>query len=102
MPETSFARWMETLYGLLTEGGILVFSTHDASLMPPGLALSSGICFIACSESRTLDTNQYGSNYVNEDFVTRVVDGVTAGKRSSTVFPAAWSATRISTSWPRD
>ena len=81
MPETTFARWMETLYGLLTEHGILVFSTRDASMIPPSLETPpTGILFLAHSESRTLDTNQYGSTFVDAEFVSRVANGVTAGK----------------------
>jgi len=72
---------METLHGLLTERGILVFSTHDESLLPPAVAMPpEGILFLSSSESRTLDTQQYGSNYVAERFVSRVIDQVTAGK----------------------
>jgi SAM-dependent methyltransferase len=81
MPETTFGRWMETLYGLLTERGILVFSTHDISLRPPSKRVpETGILFMAKSESQALDHNQYGSTYVSEDFVSRVVDRVTAGR----------------------
>ena len=40
----------------------------------------SGIYFIPNSESRTLDKNQYGSSYVSESFVTRIVDQVTGGE----------------------
>ena len=81
MPEATFVRWMETLYGLLTERGILVFSTHDASMIPPSLETPpTGILFLASSESRTLDTDQYGSTFVDEAFVSRVAKGVTAGK----------------------
>ena len=81
MPESTFYRWMETLYSLLTESGILVFSAHDASKLPPSVPLPpSGILFIASSESRTLDKNQYGSCYVDQHFVTQVVDSVTQGR----------------------
>jgi SAM-dependent methyltransferase len=81
MPETTFSRWIETLYGLLTERGILVFSTLDASLLPPSVDFPpSGILFGETSESRTLDKSQYGACYVDRHFVTRVVDSVTGGK----------------------
>jgi SAM-dependent methyltransferase len=81
MPETTFGRWIETLLDLLTPRGILVFSTHDTSLMPPSIPVPpSGIYFEASSESRTLDKNQYGNTYVNEEFVTTTVDRVSQGK----------------------
>jgi SAM-dependent methyltransferase len=83
MPETTFARWMETLLGLLTSRGILVFSVHDVSLLPPSVLVPpTGIVFVADSESRTLDKNQYGSTFVNEQFVAGVVHRVTGGKAS--------------------
>jgi SAM-dependent methyltransferase len=81
MPESTFARWMEILYGLLTDRGILVFSTHDTSMIPPSVPVpETGILFLASSESQTLDHNQYGSTYVSADFVSRIVDSVTAGR----------------------
>ncbi len=81
MPESSFGRWIETLRNLLTERGILVFSTHDVSLLPASVDVPpSGIFFTPNSESRTLDKNQYGTSYVSESFVTRVVDQVTRGE----------------------
>jgi SAM-dependent methyltransferase len=81
MPESSFGLWIETLRNLLTERGILVFSTHDVSLLPPSIDVPpSGIFFIPNSESRTLDKNQYGSSFVSESFVTSVVDHVTGGE----------------------
>ncbi len=81
MPESSFGRWIETLRNLLTQRGILVFSTHDVSLLPASVDVPpSGIFFTPNSESRTLDKNQYGTTYVSESFVTRVVDQVTGGE----------------------
>ena len=81
MPETTFGTWIETLLARLNPDGILVFSTHDVSLIPPTVPIpANGILFLASSESRTLDTNQYGSTYVSEEFVARVVDWVSRGK----------------------
>jgi len=81
MPEATFSRWMETLLARLTPGGILVFSTHDVSLIPPNVPVpASGILFQARSESRTLDTNQYGSTYVSEQFVARTVAQVSGDR----------------------
>jgi len=81
MPEATFGLWAETLLSRLSDRGILAFSTHDVSLMPHGVPIpESGILFQARSESRTLDVNQYGSNYVTEDFVARMVDRAGGGK----------------------
>lgn len=81
MPPATFGRWMETLHGLLNPGGILAFSTHDVSLIPPGVARpSSGILFGTGSESRSLPGRQYGSTHVSEEYVRAVVDVVTGGR----------------------
>jgi SAM-dependent methyltransferase len=80
MPESTFGRWLEKLFGLLTPGGILVFSTHGMSLAPPGeQGRRQGIWFIANSESRTIDKNQYGTTYVDEEYVAGVVARVSGG-----------------------
>jgi SAM-dependent methyltransferase len=81
MPQETFGAWMKTLFELLTPQGILAFSTHDFSLIPPAVARpDAGILFATTSESRTLPGSQYGSTYVNERFVGEVVAEVTAGK----------------------
>jgi SAM-dependent methyltransferase len=81
MPQGTFGAWMKALFELLTPQGILAFSTHDFSLLPPTVERpATGILFAASSESRTLPGGQYGSTYVNEQFVTAVVDEVTAGR----------------------
>ena len=81
MPERSFNRWLDTLYRLLMPGGILVFTTHDISLAPSSDGSQpKGICFMPHSESRTIDTNQYGSAFVDEEFVAAVVGRVTGGE----------------------
>ena len=81
MPEATFELWLKTLLSRLSDRGILAFSTHDVSLLPRGVPIpESGILFLARSESRTLDVNQYGSNNVSEEFVTRTVDRAGGGK----------------------
>lgn len=81
MPEKTFGTWLRTLFELLTPGGVLAFSTHDFALIPPGVARpATGILFATSSESRTLPGSQYGSTYVNEQFVRRVVDEVIPGR----------------------
>lgn len=81
MPEETFGTWLRTLFERLTPGGILAFSTHDYALIPPGVARpAEGILFATSSESRTLPGSQYGSTFVNQAFVTRVVDEVIPGR----------------------
>jgi SAM-dependent methyltransferase len=74
LPEDRFLDWLRVLFGRLTPGGVLVFSTHHPSLlescpeMPP-----SGLLFQAMSESNSLDTSDYGSTWVTEAFVRGAV-----------------------------
>lgn len=81
MPRETFGVWLKTLFELLTPQGILAFSTHDFSLLPPTVARpATGIHFATRSESRTLPGSQYGSTYVNEQFVRQVADEATEGR----------------------
>lgn len=74
LPAQTFSRWLARLYSLLADDGVLVFSVHDAALLPAHLDTGDkGILFILESESRTLDRNEYGTTFVDESFVARVI-----------------------------
>jgi SAM-dependent methyltransferase len=74
LPESSFIAWLDRLGSLLNPGGLLLFSVHDISLRPSGAAVPpSGILFEEQSESGSLDTRDYGSSWVTEDFVRSAV-----------------------------
>ena len=78
LPENTFRGWLHRLYELLAPGGILLFSVHDVDLIPAGHYMTNkGILFIEESESRSLDTCDYGYTYVNESFVSNVIREVT-------------------------
>lgn len=78
LPEDTFRGWLRQLYELLAPGGILLFSVHDVDLIPAGHSMTDkGILFIQESESRSLDTCDYGYTYVNESFVSNVIREVT-------------------------
>jgi SAM-dependent methyltransferase len=80
LPEATFTRWLERLWGLLAPGGMLVFSVHDASLLPSGSTLpGSGLLFNEVSESSSLATAQYGTTWVTEEFVRRVLARIAPG-----------------------
>lgn len=70
LPEPAFKAWLRRLCELLRPGGMLVLSAHDVSLRlanerpPPGELL-----FNAVSESRALDTREYGSAWIDESFM---------------------------------
>ncbi|HEX3552447.1 MAG TPA: class I SAM-dependent methyltransferase [Thermoanaerobaculia bacterium] len=80
LPEATFLSWLRRLWGLLRPGGVLVFSVHDRDLLPTGRELPpGGILFDAQSESGSLSAEQYGTTWVDEPFVRRVVGEVAPG-----------------------
>ncbi len=80
LPADLFEAWLARLAGLVSENGMLIFSVHDASLLPPDLRLNdAGFRFVEESESRTLSKQQYGTMYLNEAFVRRVAASLKPG-----------------------
>ncbi len=74
LPEGMFTKWLGKLYSLLAPKGILVFSVHDEALLPSNVAMpATGFLFQPHSESRSLDKNQYGSTWVNEEFMRKAI-----------------------------
>ena len=81
MPERTFTSWLQNLYNLSTPNGILMFSVHDECLRDPNVEMpAKGILFSPRSESQSLDREEYGTTYVNEQFVREIVQEVSAGK----------------------
>ncbi|MBV8520277.1 MAG: class I SAM-dependent methyltransferase [Acidobacteria bacterium] len=76
LPPATFTRWLRRLAQFLTKDGLLLFSVHDESIAPEGVA--DGIAFASYSESRVLDANDYGSTWVTESFVREQVRGIGA------------------------
>jgi SAM-dependent methyltransferase len=80
LPEATFRSWLRRLWGLLRPGGVLVFSVHDRDLLAPGQELPpAGILFAPMSESGSLSTEQYGTTWVDEPFVRRMLNEVAPG-----------------------
>ena len=80
LPEATFRSWLRRLWRLLRPGGVLVFSVHDRALLAPGRELPpSGILFDPMSESGSLSTEQYGTTWVDEPFVRRMLNEVAPG-----------------------
>ena len=74
LPDSLFQAWLHKLYESVEEGGILVFSVHDESILPDGCTMSpNGILFQPWSESDTLDTDIYGMTWVTEAYVSRSI-----------------------------
>lgn len=74
LPEPLFRRWLARLFDLLTPNGILCFSAHDISLLPAEITPpASGILFGEGSEIPELGAAIYGTTYVSDAFVGRVI-----------------------------
>jgi SAM-dependent methyltransferase len=84
LPPQRFSPWFDRLAGLLAPEGLLVMSVHDRELLPPELSMPpAGICFRPQSESRTLDHAEYGSTWVTEEYVARVIETPRASSAGS-------------------
>jgi SAM-dependent methyltransferase len=82
LPEKKFISWLKCLYRMLAPDGLLIFSVHDVSVLPPELTMGEkGIRFVPESESRSLDISDYGTTYVTESFVGLVIREITGGIR---------------------
>ena len=91
LPEATFAPWIKALHALLTEEGILVFSTHGEHLQPYVTMPDDGIMFTAQSESVTLDHAEYGTSHVTEAFVARQIARATGHSSYSYTRRGFWN-----------
>ena len=92
LPEHRFHQWLQVLYDLLLPNGMLLFSVHDRAVQPPGYTMpESGILFVKQSESQSLDTSEYGSTWVTEEFVQEAICRCTCDRASYTRVPRAFS-----------
>ena len=82
LPEHRFHAWLAKLIGLLTPGGMLVFTVHDASLLARHRPVApSGFDFNPhVSEVGSLAAVEYGSTHVSQEFVDRAIDRAARGK----------------------
>jgi SAM-dependent methyltransferase len=79
LPAQTFLPWLRKLLGLLTPGGVLVFSVHDEALLPAGHSgkgelAARGLYFEEESESGSLSRAQYGTAWVTEGYVRAALD----------------------------
>ncbi|WP_413165842.1 methyltransferase domain-containing protein [Capilliphycus salinus ALCB114379] len=85
MPPRTFSRWMQRLYDLLTPEGLLIFSVLDEEIMPSHVKmLPEGIVFSTeSSESQYLDRNEYGTTYVTETYIHKLINKISFNQASS-------------------
>ncbi|HEY9219285.1 MAG TPA: class I SAM-dependent methyltransferase [Phenylobacterium sp.] len=70
LPAELFHAWLARLYALVAPNGVLAFTVHDETFLPPGEEMdASGIRYFRFSESGSLDADIYGMSYVTEAFV---------------------------------
>jgi SAM-dependent methyltransferase len=75
LPERTWGAWLERLHGLLAPAGILAFSVHGEALVPPSQHLpEGGLLFLPENEADSWDVAEYGTTFVSEAFVSRVVE----------------------------
>jgi SAM-dependent methyltransferase len=88
LPSGRFEAWLERLFRLVGDGGLLVFSTHGPGLLPEGAALpASGIAFRPESETRRLAGDEYGTTWVSEEFVRRAMERIAPGSVRMSAHP---------------
>lgn len=73
LPPATFTPWLRRLAEMLEPEGLLTFSVHDETIAPDRV---DGIRFATNSESRVLDTNEYGSTWVTEAWVREQVAAI--------------------------
>ena len=70
LPANRFEEWLAKLYENLAENGLLLFTTHGDGMHPPGVPRDpSGFTFLPQSESRSLNTSEYGVSFVSKRWV---------------------------------
>lgn len=88
LPEQRFHEWLKQLFQILTPDGILIFTVHDHSNAPLLELSESGIHFNPnASEIKTLDSGEYGSAHVTENFVANAIAKATGGIGNYFRFP---------------
>jgi SAM-dependent methyltransferase len=74
LPDRLFRGWLERLYRLVADDGVLAFSVHDARLLPEGVQMDAqGIGYLHASESLSHSTEIYGGTYVTRAYVEGAV-----------------------------
>lgn len=70
LPSHRFLPWLSKLYSLLSDRGLLVFTTHGIDLVQDA---ADDFVFRPISESRSLEGSEYGSTFVSDAFVSGAI-----------------------------
>ena len=83
LPRSTWARWLQRLYGAVAPGGVLVFTTHGAraTAFDKVTLDAEGFFFAPSSESNAIDRFEYGTTFTSEAFVrARIAETVGADR----------------------
>lgn len=71
LPTRTWARWLNSLYGAVAPGGVMVFTTHGIkAAQHDNVTLDEdGFFFAPSSESLAIDVQEYGTAFTTEAFV---------------------------------
>lgn len=76
LPPATFSSWLQRIYGLLADDGILVFTVHGQNLNKNAARAKDDMVFLPVSEEANLVSKdgrlpgtQYGTAYVSEQYV---------------------------------
>jgi SAM-dependent methyltransferase len=84
LPVNRWRPWLQALFAAVAPGGVLVFSVHnEARGRELGVSFDAdGTCFIASSESSSLDADDYGTTFTTRAFAERQVAEALPGGRA--------------------
>ncbi|HEX4857853.1 MAG TPA: methyltransferase domain-containing protein [Usitatibacteraceae bacterium] len=79
LPVAIWPRWIRALQSMLSEDGVLVFTTHsERTAKREGVQFAAdGTFFVASSESPSIDADLYGTTFTTRAFSERVVQEAT-------------------------
>jgi 2-polyprenyl-3-methyl-5-hydroxy-6-metoxy-1,4-benzoquinol methylase len=71
LPDATWSRWLQRIYGMVSPGGVLVFTTHGAeAVLKQGVTLNeNGYFFAPSSESNAIDGQEYGTTFTSAAYV---------------------------------
>lgn len=89
LPPARFTAWLDKLYGMLSPGGILVFSANGEHTLPAvHIMPASGIWYWGGSEIASLEVSDYGTTIVTEAYVANAI-AAASGRREYARIPYA-------------
>ncbi|MDW8478709.1 MAG: class I SAM-dependent methyltransferase [Xanthomonadales bacterium] len=93
LPPARWEAWLAALGRALAADGVLLFTTHgEAAMAEYGLRSGEPFVFLASSESRALDPEDYGTTFARAEAVRALLDRAFPGARIEHLPRAFWLA----------